>query len=196
MNDRNSKRRHVFIKKAFQTRFIIGVLGLILLSSLSSALFIYWVTGGDLQAQSQSAHANIVNAWERLGLSIVMGNLVAVAIAGVTGVTSVLYASHKIAGPLYRFEKLCEEVSNGNLNPVTQLREDDQLQELAQSFAKMVDKLSQRRDHRERLLETIDQHIRSMVDRNGENLSDDLRNTVETLAKLADELKNLDKFPQ
>ncbi len=193
MNKPASKRRNVFIKKAFQARFMAGAIGLILLSSVSSALLIYWVTGGDLQAQAQSAHANLVNAWERLGLSILLGNLVAIVIAGAAGVTSVLYASHKIAGPLYRFETLCNEIGNGNLNAVTHLREDDQLQELATAFTSMVVKLRDRRDQRSRLITDINHQIGYCALKSGENLPTDLQNTLASLANLVTELEDLDK---
>ncbi len=127
------KRRRVFINNAIQTRFIIGVFLAILLSGLCSALLIFWLTGGDLQAQSQSAHASIINAWDRLGLSII--------IAGTIAMFMVLYATHKIVGPMYRFKKICEQVGEGNLDTQISLREKDQFQELGLAFSDMVHKL-------------------------------------------------------
>ncbi|CAG1022252.1 hypothetical protein IVG45_06465 [Methylomonas sp. LL1] len=186
MNNAASQRRRVFIKKAFQARFMAGVVGLILLSSLSSALLIYWITGGDLLAQSQSAHASIVTAWERLGLSILLGNLVAVLVAGAAGVASTLYASHKIAGPLYRFETLCQEVGDGNLDPVTRLREDDQLQELAEAFSSMVTKLRERRERQAGLLVRLDQHLDVL--RSCDNLNPQQRKSLEELSQVLAEL--------
>ena len=135
------KRRKIFIHQSIQTRYIIGVFLMILLSGLCSALLIFWITGGDLQAQSQSAHANIVNAWDRLGLSILIGNVVSIVIAGTISMFMVLYASHKIVGPLYRFKKICEQVGAGNLETHLSLREKDQLQDLGLAFSDMVHKL-------------------------------------------------------
>ncbi|TAN48790.1 MAG: HAMP domain-containing protein [Methylococcaceae bacterium] len=159
MNNNLFKRRSVFIKKGFQGRFMLSAFVIILLSSLCSALLIYWLTGGALQAQSHSAHVNIADAWQRLGVSILIGNLVSLLVAGAVAVISVLYTSHKIAGPLHRFEALCGEIGNGNLDGDTQLREKDQLQELAQAFAAMVAKLRDRRDRQAKLLAEIDGHI-------------------------------------
>jgi methyl-accepting chemotaxis protein len=135
------KRRKVFINQSIQARYIIGVFLMILLSGLCSALLIFWITGGDLQAQSQSAHASIVNAWDRLGLSILIGNVVSIVIAGTISMFVVLYASHKIVGPMYRFKKICEQVGAGNLDTQLSLREKDQLQELGLAFSDMVHKL-------------------------------------------------------
>jgi len=145
MSTPSIKRQHVFINKAFQGKFILGVFALILLSGLGSALLIYWLTGNDLQAQSQSAHISIMTAFDRLGLSIFIGNVVAILLAGVVSIFSVIYATHKIAGPLYRFEKICEAVGNGQLDTITTLRENDQLKQLASAFSVMVEKLRAQR---------------------------------------------------
>lgn len=192
MNNPASKRRNVFIKKAFQARFMFGVLGLILLSSLCSAALIYWITGGDLQAQSQSAHVNITTAWQRLGLSILLSNLVAVVLVGAAGIISALYASHKIAGPLFRFEALCEDIGDGKFETVTQLREGDQLQELGQAFTNMVEKLRQRSDLRSRLLSDIKGHIVFCSGNAGVNLSPEQKNAIATMEKLLAELEHLE----
>jgi methyl-accepting chemotaxis protein len=145
-------RRSVFIKKAFQGRFIASVLLMIILFGLCSAGLIYWLISGDLQSQSQSAHINIANAWERLGLSILIGNIVAAVVAGLSAIIVVLYISHKIAGPLFRFETLCRQIGEGNLDGVTHVRENDQLQELAVAFTEMVEQLRQRRDQQQAVL--------------------------------------------
>ncbi len=151
----DSKRRNVFIKKTFQGRFIAGVFLLMLLSGLCSALLIYWMTGGDLQAQSESAHINIANAWARLGLSLLIGNVAGILIAGALSVFVMMYASHKIAGPLYRFEKLCEQVGNGELDVITAIREKDQLHDLATAFLEMVNKLRARKQRQQECVSSI-----------------------------------------
>jgi HAMP domain-containing protein len=187
MNNSVIKRRSVFIKKHFQGQFIAGAFALILLSGACSALLIYWITGGDLQAQSQSAHTNIVNAWERLGVSIMLGNLVSIVVAGTVAVISVLYASHKIAGPLYRFETLCREIGNGNFDTETHLREHDQLQELAQSFKVMVTKLRRRREMRNQLVDESNQHLAFLAA--SDNLSEEQRNRLMALAESMEQLR-------
>ncbi|MDX8130077.1 hypothetical protein QLH52_22495 [Methylomonas sp. OY6] len=193
MNNTVTKRRQIFIKRDFQGRFILGAFALILLAGLCSALLIYWMTGGDLQAQSQSAHANIVNAAERLGVSILIGNLVAILVAGGIAVSTVLYASHKIAGPLYRFETLCQEVGDGKLDTVTHLRENDQLQDLALSFSNMVAKLRNRREHRARLIAELNRQIGLYALNNGDALSEAQHHAVAAMTALVTDLEKLEK---
>ena len=184
------KRQSVFIKKGFQSRFILGVLAIILLSGLCSALLIYWIVGDELQARALSPHINIANAGERLGISILIGNVVSILVAGVVAAVSVLYASHKIAGPLHRFEVLCEQVGNGNLDSISSLRKNDQLQELAQAFVGMVAKLRSRRDRRVGLVADINNHIDDL--KNGGNLTTEQHHILFALSEAAAQLNKAD----
>jgi methyl-accepting chemotaxis protein len=182
-------RRSVFIKKAFQSRFIGAVILLMLLSGVCSALLIYWITGGDLQAQSESAHINIANAWARLGFSLLIGNIVAILIAGTLGFFVVMYASHKIAGPLYRFEKLCEQVGNGDLDIVTAIREKDQLHDLARAFLGMVNKLSARKHRQQECIGSISKQIGQL--KSDQTVAPDQRQLLEQLERSVKQLAEL-----
>jgi methyl-accepting chemotaxis protein len=162
MSNVHFKRSNIFINKAIQARFIVGVFLLILLSGLCSALLVFWITGGDLQAQSQTAHANIANAWERLWLSILISNVVSMVIAGTIAMYAVLHATHKIVGPLYRFEKNCEQIGEGNLDSYISLREKDQLQTLGLAFTNMVNKLRARKSEQQELVTKINAQIEQL----------------------------------
>jgi methyl-accepting chemotaxis protein len=188
MSNNLPTRRKIFIKKAFQARFVLGAFAVILLSGLCSALLIYWITADDLQAQSLSAHFNISQATERLGASILIGNVVAIIVAGAVAVISVLYASHRIAGPLHRFEALCEAVGSGDLDDAAQLRENDQLQELAGSFSAMVAKLRHQRGERSELIVGVHRQL-SML-REGSNLTSPQQEAVMKMAELLDRLES------
>ncbi|TAN66801.1 MAG: HAMP domain-containing protein [Methylobacter sp.] len=190
MNNNLLKRRSVFIKKGFQGRFILGILAIILLSGLCSALLIYWITGDELRAWSLSPHANIDKASERLGLSILIGNAVSILVAGAVAVVAVLYASHKIVGPLHRFETLCEQVGNGNLDELNALRANDQLHELARAFDDMVAKLRSRRDQQAGLLVGINNHIRDL--KSSDNLTTEQLNILSELAEAVAQLNKPD----
>lgn len=49
--------------------------------------------------------------------------------------------SHKIAGPIYKFEKSCDKIASGDLTHRVYLRKGDYLVELQNSFNKMIDNL-------------------------------------------------------
>ena len=176
------KRSHIFINKVIQARFIAGAFLMILLSGLCSALLIFWITGGDLEAQSQSAHANIINAWDRLGLSILISNVVSMVIAGTIALFVVLHATHKIVGPLYRFEKSCEQIGEGNLNAYISLREKDQLQSLGLAFTNMVNKLRSRKSEQQELVVRLSTQVEQL--KHDENLTEHQLDALNELTRL------------
>ncbi len=189
-DNKQFKRRTVFIKKAFQGRFIVSVLLMIMLFGLCSAGMIYWLISSDLQSQSQAAHVNIASTWERLGLSILIGNAVAIFLAGIPTIFVVLYISHKIAGPLYRFEKICEQVGNGNFDAVTPLREHDQLQDLALSFSLMTKKLQDQQQSRQRSYTHLERQFEVL--KNIQNLNQIQMDTISALECSVQQLKKMD----
>lgn len=55
-----------------------------------------------------------------------------------------VFLSHKTAGPLYRFNLIFNQISKDNLEPRVKLRPDDELQDIAQTFNKMMDRINQK----------------------------------------------------
>lgn len=145
-------RRTVFIKKAFQGRFVAAVLLNLLLFAVVSAGLLYWLISDDLEASRHSAHLSIETLWAKIGFVILAGNLVAGVIAGVTAARTVIRKSHLIAGPLYRFEQVCRQVGEGRLDVHTGLRESDELRDLSTAFTAMVEGLRGARDRRAMVL--------------------------------------------
>lgn len=52
--------------------------------------------------------------------------------------------SHKMAGPVYRFEQTCKAIAKGDFSQRVRLRQGDQLVELQDEFNKMMDEVEKR----------------------------------------------------
>ena len=52
--------------------------------------------------------------------------------------------SHKMAGPVYRFEQTCKSIAKGDFSQRVHLRKGDRLQELQTEFNKMMDVVENR----------------------------------------------------
>ncbi len=52
-----------------------------------------------------------------------------------------IFVSHKIAGPVYRFERLARVITKGDLTQSVRLRSGDELRELQDAFNSMTDSL-------------------------------------------------------
>jgi HAMP domain-containing protein len=175
-----SPRRIVFIQPAFQGRFITWLVGLMALSGATSAFVLYLlftVGPGRVWALTHPQEG-----WLSLGQILVIGNLVAVMVAGLAAAIVMVYISHRIAGPTYRFARVCEEVGKGNYELGTTLRRHDELQDLALAFTDMLRKLRARR------------HIQQVVVRKAQQIAAALR--VATPPTRTDQLSLLDTLDQ
>ena len=164
-DENRRKRRKYFIQRMFQTKFILLFLLLVILSSITSGIVLYQRTNMDLGYRYGEAHSKLKKTGEILLPNVLLGNIIAVVVIGAASVVLTLLISHKVAGPLYRFEKNTEQIAQGDLTVITKLRQSDQIQGLAGSFTKMTVEL------REKLL--------------------DIRKNSEKLPILVDEMKRL-----
>lgn len=71
--------------------------------------------------------------------SVVLLTLVSIAIAAIS-----LFYSHKIAGPIYRFEKGMEAVGSGDLTCVVRLRAGDQILGIEKTMCTSINSMNQR----------------------------------------------------
>jgi methyl-accepting chemotaxis protein len=158
------KRRAVFIQPAFQGRFILWMLAIIGVFAVVSAAILYFLLANDLENETRTAHLRIADTWQKLGTSIVISNLISALFAGITVAIVVVYISHKIAGPMYRFQALFREVARGNLEVSAHLREHDQLQELAASFDVMLKALRDRKKSQDQALAEMRDLVQQLKD--------------------------------
>ncbi|MCW9046754.1 MAG: hypothetical protein OQK46_01640 [Gammaproteobacteria bacterium] len=163
MNNSDIKRHTIFIQKKFQARSIITVVGIIAISGLVSGVLLYFLLANELSSELQVAHSQIQNTWDSLAPAIIFGNIVTVIVTGLVAAIAVLYQSHKIAGPMYRLQSICEEVSKGNYNPVSSLRKADQLTALAESFETMLLSLRDKQSHQSEILAEVQFLITSLL---------------------------------
>jgi methyl-accepting chemotaxis protein len=161
---RKGQRRTLLVKRALQIKYIGMAFFSILLASLFVGGDVYYSLVRVMQTECPTGleHATQVNGILMLKGSIYL--LIMILIA--------LYISHRIAGPLYRFEKSAQIVGTGDLSHRVSLRTGDELIELQEEFNGMVASLQ------------------SIVEKD-RNLAKRLSDRVEDLAKRAsqDELR-------
>jgi len=144
MNEKSVfRRKNYFIKKKFQIDFSIKFLILIVVEAvLAIGLFIY-LSKGTLTTSYLGSDLKIAKTSEFFLPTLLLSNLVILGVTGIVGIAVMIFISHKIAGPLYRFEQTLADISNGNLTYRFNLRQDDQLIQLAESineFTEAMDK--------------------------------------------------------
>lgn len=128
------RRKNYFIKKKFQIDFSIKFLALIILEAvLAIGLFIY-LSRGTLTTGYFGSDLKIARTSEFFLPILLLSNLIVLGLTGLAGIVVLILMSHRIAGPLYRFEKVLADISNGDLTRRFRLRGKDQLAQIAESI--------------------------------------------------------------
>ena len=137
-------RKNYFIKKSFQTKFAIGFVVLLLVEALFIAGLFMHMSGETLTTGYAGPHFVI----ERTSSFFVTGFAIIVLVVGTAmafaGSIIFVLLSHRIAGPLYRFEETLSEMAGGNVAGRVKLRKADQLKEMQVAFNKALDAIDAR----------------------------------------------------
>lgn len=138
----DNKRKIKLINRSFQFRLMAKF---VLINTLILVLFgalIYVFFNSEIDANLSSAHVMYRNVSQMLFPIVLTLSVLNILITAGVIVVVVLYSSHKIAGPVYRFNQALKAVTAGDLAPLTRVREKDQFRELSESFSEMTGVLS------------------------------------------------------
>jgi methyl-accepting chemotaxis protein len=152
------KRRHYFIKKGFQFKFIVKFCLIILIGVIISTGLLFLFSQGTLTSSFQQSRLVIKNTASAILSTVVYTNLITLGLITLATIAVTVFISHKIAGPMFRFEKELKEIGEGDLTKNIKLRKKDQVTEMAVSLNKMItglhDKVLDIRSDVEHLLES------------------------------------------
>jgi len=133
------KRTQYIVKKGFQLRYIGLIIAVMLFSTLIVGYTIYYNAWTLLGSKLANVYpqGRLVSIFNTVNLKLFI-NLVFVAmLCGGIGII----ASHRIAGPIDRMVRFMDAVANGDYSRRLKLREKDELQDLADTINKLVDRL-------------------------------------------------------
>ena len=137
-NKRPYKRRHVFINKEYQFKFIAKFCFILLISGAISTGLVTLLSRGTLTTSFDHGRLTVTTTASAILPTVILTNIVTLAIVTLIAVLTVLYLSHKIAGPMFRFEKDMATVKEGDLTLRVFLRKQDQFTALSESFNDMT----------------------------------------------------------
>ncbi len=133
-NSHPGRRRNHFIKKGFQINFSIRFLALIVIEAILLGGLFWYMSLNTLTTSYAGSQLRIENTSSFFFPSMMISNLIVVGVVGLIGLVGLIYISHKIAGPLYRFEKSLKEIGRGDLFHRITTRKNDQLTDLADTL--------------------------------------------------------------
>lgn len=130
------KRRTIFIKKKLQLHYMLLII-LSVLGGLALMTFELTATLNNLfdnyPVLVQPIYDQFIPIFSSFFYKMVIYVLFVILVAAIF--------SHKLAGPIYRFEQTCKEVAKGDFSKRVHLRKGDQFTELQDDFNHMMDRI-------------------------------------------------------
>lgn len=129
-------RRTIFIKKNLQIRYMMLMI-MSVLCGLAIMTFELTATLNDLFDSYPVLVQPLYDEFIPVAASFFYK--IAIYLLFVVIISAIL--SHKMAGPVYRFEQTCKAIAKGDFSQRVHLRQGDQLMELQDEFNKMMDRI-------------------------------------------------------
>ena len=130
------KRKTIFIKKNLQLRYMM----LIILSVLCGLAIMTFELTATLDELFDSYPVLVQPIYDEfIPIAASFFYKIAIYLLFVVLISAIL--SHKMAGPVYRFEQTCKAIAKGDFSQRVHLRQGDQLVELQDEFNKMMDRV-------------------------------------------------------
>lgn len=133
-----NRRRNYFIKKEFQTKFILKFCLLIILACAVMGGLVYFLSTKTATTSFENLRLIVKSTSDFILPTLILSSLIATVLISLACIIVVLFISHRIAGPLYRLEKSLIEIGKGNLAVDVRLRKSDEIKALAASVNNMI----------------------------------------------------------
>ena len=138
----DNMRKNYFIKKEFQTKFILKFCALVTLAAVISAVVLYLFLSHSVTTVFKDSRIMIKPTTEFIMPGLIFSSLISVILVSLATVAVVVFISHRIAGPLYKVENSLERMGEGDVSFDIHFRRGDEVKVLSEIFNKTRRKLS------------------------------------------------------
>ncbi len=135
------QRKTHLIKKEFQIKFIVKFCMIVLSGVILSTALLFFFSQDTLTSSFDHSKLVIRKTGSAILPAVIYTNLITLGVVSIITIFVTLYISHKIAGPMFRFEKEIKTIAQGDLCKKIVLRKQDQVKEMADSLNQMVNSL-------------------------------------------------------
>lgn len=138
------KRKNYMIKKKFQINFLSKFLILLLLESILIVGLFMFISNDTLTTGYMDSVLRVERTQEFFLARYTLLALIVVVGIAIAGLIVFTLLSHRIAGPLYRFEKVLEQVEAGDLRTRVKLRGTDQIVDVERALNVLISSMDKR----------------------------------------------------
>jgi methyl-accepting chemotaxis protein len=169
------KRRQYFVQKDFQSKFILKFCMVFLTGIIISIGLLFLFSKNTLTSSFEQSRIVIKNTASAILPSVFLSHFIALVLITLLTIVVTLLISHKLAGPLFRFQKELKEIGNGDLSKVVKLRKKDQVKAIADSLNQM------RANLQEKILDIKEEVEQIIESTSGQDIPPDLSKQLDHL---------------
>ncbi len=137
------KRRNIFIKKDFQGKLILGYFLFVVGGCLFFFVLLGFFSADSLTISYQNHDLQFEQTPIMLFKKAISTYWLFIVVISVFLIAGTMFITHRIAGPIYRFEKTLDRMLNKDLNTTIKLRPKDEGKALAEKINQFNKELSQ-----------------------------------------------------
>lgn len=156
---RKWRRRNFFIKKELQGKYIFSIFIFMLAGAVLFTTVFGWLSADTLTITYKGSNLQVGRTPIVLLKEIVKTNWIFIVAGGLLVVIASMFLTHRVAGPLFRFEKTLEEMKKGNFTSEIRLRSKDEAKELAGMFNEFNTTISLQLKEIRDLADVLDGHL-------------------------------------
>jgi methyl-accepting chemotaxis protein len=156
---RTWRRRNFFIKKELQGKYIFSVFIFMLAGAVLFTTVFGLLSADTLTITYKGSNLQVGRTPIVLVKEIVKTNWIFIVAGGLLVVIASIFLTHRVAGPLYRFERTLEEMKKGNFNSEIRLRSKDEAKEVARMFNEFNANISLQLKEIQELTEALGGHL-------------------------------------
>jgi len=185
------KRRHYFINKAFQSEFILKFCALVALGCVVFGVILYALSSKTLTTSFENSRLVVKSTADYLLPGLLFGGIIVGILTAIVTSIIVVLMTHRVVGPMYRFEKQAEKIGSGELSSDLKIRKKDQFQDFVTAFNKMTNDLNSGVLKVVDVSEKLGDLIEKLSDSSGNELllKEDIKKVVSELKKDKKDLK-------
>ena len=153
------RRRNFFIKKELQGKYIFSIFMFVLAGAVLFTAVFGLMSADTLTITYKGSNLQVGRTPIVLLKEIVKTNWIFIVAGGLLVVIASIFLTHRVAGPLYRFERTLEEMKKGNFNSEIRLRSKDEAKEVARMFNEFNATISLQLKEIQELTEALGSHL-------------------------------------
>ncbi|MCX7927458.1 MAG: HAMP domain-containing protein [Candidatus Omnitrophica bacterium] len=142
----NYKRRQYLVDKDFQIGFILKFTLIVILSSLAIGALVFYLTKSSTTVAIENTKVVVKSTADFILPVLTLTVLVVMFFSSIVLAVLALVVSHRIVGPLYRLRREIELLQEGDFTRQFQVRNRDNLKDLAKSLNTMTKLLREKHD--------------------------------------------------